>query len=176
MSWEASASPRTWRRSFWQMAVRRRNGDQVFITGDSGRVVQGAKSLLRKIARRSGMKMLEVAEMAELAAVVRENLGAPDVVRGLLRAPHPDDTRQDVGVLEERYIADLAVANAVIDDEEVEVEVVAWLAKWHLGWSRYFAFRHPNAECRAYFAAQFAKDFKVRRPQIEVITRRGLDA
>jgi hypothetical protein len=176
MSWEASASPRTRRRSFWQMSAQRANGDRVFITGDNGRVVRGAKSLLMKIARRSGMKMLEIAEMAEVAAVVRENLGAPDIVRGLLQAPHPDDTRQDVGVLEERYIADLKVANAIFDDEEIEVEVVAWLANWHLGWSRYFAFRHPDEDCQKYFAGQFARDLKVRRPQIEVITKGGMDA
>jgi hypothetical protein len=176
MSWEASASPRTRRRSFWQMLARRRNGDEVYITGDNGRVVRGAKRLLMKIARRSGMKMLEIAEMAELAAVVRENRGAPDVVRGIAQAPHPDDTRQDVGVLEERYIADLEMTEAILDDEEIEVEVVAWIAKWHLGWSRFWAFRHPDEDCQKYFAGQFAKDLKVRRPQIEVITKGGLDA
>lgn len=87
MSFEVSESPRTPRKSsFFQMAARRRNGDKVFITGDSRRVVERARSLLMKAARRSGLKMKEIDRMAELAAIVLENPGAPDAVLGIARA------------------------------------------------------------------------------------------
>jgi hypothetical protein len=176
MAFEVSSTQRTPRKSYFQMAARRRNGDKVFITGDSRRVVERARSLLMRAARRSGMTMLEVAEMAEMIAIVRENHGAPNPVLGITKAPHPRDTRRDVGVLEERYIADLKILNAILDDDEISIEVLAWIAEWHLGWSRFWAFRHPNQDCKEYFAVQFADDLKVRGPKIRKIAKGGLDA
>ena len=78
MSFEVSETQRTPRRSYFQMAARRANGDKVYITGDSRREVEKARSLLMRAARRSGLRMLEVAQMAEVAAIVRENPGVPD--------------------------------------------------------------------------------------------------
>jgi hypothetical protein len=176
MSFEVSATPRTPRKSFFQMAARRTNGDKVYITGDSRRVVEKIRSLLMRVARRSGLKMLEVAQMAETIAIVRENLGAPNAVRGIARAPHPHDTRMDVGVLEERFIADLEKTGAILDDDAIGIDVLAWIADWHLGWSRFWALRHPNKDCKAYFALQFGEDFEVRRPKIREITKGRLDA
>jgi hypothetical protein len=113
--------------------------------------------------------------MAEIIAIVRSNSGAPDVVRGIARAPHPHDTRQDVGVIEERFIEDLKVLNAILDDEDTPIEVIAWIAEWHLGWSRFWALRHPNAECKKYFVMQFAHDVEVRQPKIKELTKGSLD-
>jgi hypothetical protein len=176
MSFEVSSSPRTPRKSsFFQMAARRRNGDKVFITGDSRRVVERARSLLMKAARRSGLKMKEIDRMAELAAIVLENPGAPDAVLGIARAPAWDDTRQDVGVLEERFIADLERVGAILDDDDIGIDVIAWIVDWHLGWSRFWACRHPNPDCKDYFAAAFAADLEGRQPKIREIAGGRLD-
>jgi hypothetical protein len=176
MSFEVSSTPRTPRRTFFQMAARRTNGDKVFITGDSRRVVEKIRRLLMSVARRSGLRMLEIAQMAEVVAIVRENPGVPDAVLGIAPAPHPRDTRQDVNVLEERFIADLKITNAILDDDAIGIDVLAWIADWHLGWSRFWALRHPNPDCKAYFAAQFAEDFEVRQPKIREIAKGRLDA
>ena len=114
--------------------------------------------------------------MAEVAAIVMENPGVPDAVVGIAQAPHPRDTRQDVDVLEERFIADLKITNAILDDDAVGIDVIAWIADWHRGWSRYWALRHPNKDCKAYFAVQFAEDFEVRQPKIREIAKGRLDA
>jgi hypothetical protein len=137
MSFEVSETQRTPRRTFFQMAARRTNGDKVYITGDSRRVVEKIRRLLMGVARRSGLKMLEIAQMAEVVAIVRENPGVPDAVLGIAPAPHPRDTRQDVNVLEERFIADLKITNAILDDDAIGIDVIAWIADWHLGWSRF---------------------------------------
>jgi hypothetical protein len=176
MSFEVSSTPRTPRKTFFQMAARRTNGDKVFITGDSRREVEKARSLLMRAARRSGLRMLEVARMTELAAIVMDNPGVPDAVLGIAPAPHPRDTRQDVNVLEERFIADLKITNAILDDDAIGIDVIAWIADWHLGWSRFWALRHPNPDCKAYFAVQFAEDFEVRQPKIREIAKGRLDA
>jgi hypothetical protein len=176
MSFEVSSTPRTPRKTFFQMAARRTNGDKVFITGDSRRVVEKIRRLLMSVARRSGLKMLEIAQMAEVVAIVRENPGVPDAVLGIAPAPHPRDTRQDVNVLEERFIADLKITNAILDDDAIGIDVIAWIADWHLGWSRFWALRHPNPDCKAYFAVQFTEDFEVRQPKIREIAKGRLDA
>jgi hypothetical protein len=176
MSFEVSETQRTPRKSYFQMAARRTNGDKIYITGDSRRVVEKARSLLMRAARRSGLRMLEVAQMAEVAAIVMENPGVPDAVLGIAKAPHPHDTRQDVDVLEERFIADLKITNAILDDDAIGIDVLAWIADWHLGWSRFWALRHSNPDCKAYFALQFAEDFEVRQPKIKEIARGRLDA
>jgi hypothetical protein len=176
MSFEVSETQRTPRRTFFQMAARRANGDKVYITGDSGRVVEKIRRLLMSVARRSGLRMLEIAQMAEVVAIVRENPGAPAPVVGIAPAPHPSDTRQDVHVLEERFIADLKITNAILDDDAIGIDVLAWIADWHLGWSRFWALRHPNKGCKAYFAVQFAEGFEVRQSKIKEIARGRLDA
>jgi hypothetical protein len=176
MSFEVSERPRTPRKTYFQMAARRSNGDRVFITGDSRRVVESARRLLMRVARRTGLRMLEVNEMAEVVAIVRENPGVPDAVLGIAPAPHPGDTRQDVHVLEERFIADLKITNAILDDDAIGIDVLAWIANWHLGWSRFWALRHPNKDCKAYFALQFGEDFEVRQPKIKEIAGGRLDA
>jgi hypothetical protein len=91
MSFEVSETQRTPRKSYVQMAARRANGDKVYITGDSRREVEKIRRLLMGAARRTGLKMLEIAQAAEVAAIVMQNPGAPDVVRGIAPAPHPRD-------------------------------------------------------------------------------------
>jgi hypothetical protein len=176
MSFEVSETQRTPRKTYFQMAARRANGDKVYITSDSRRVVEKIRRLLMSVARRSGLRMLEIAQMAEVVAIVKENPGVPDAVLGIAPAPHPRDTRQDVNVLEERFIADLKITNAILDDDAIGIDVLAWIADWHLGWSRFWALRHPNPDCKAYFAAQFAEDFGVRPPKIREIAKGRLDA
>jgi hypothetical protein len=89
MSFEVSETQRTPRRTFFQMAARRTNGDKVYITGDSRRVVEKIRRLLMGVARRSGLKMLEIAQMAEVVAIVRENPGVPDAVLGIAPSHTP---------------------------------------------------------------------------------------
>jgi hypothetical protein len=70
MSFEVSETQRAPRKTYFQMAARRANGDKVYITGDSRREVEKARSLLMRAARRSGLRMLEIASrMTELEQI-----------------------------------------------------------------------------------------------------------
>ena len=82
---EITETPRTPRtNSFVQMSARRANGDKVYITGDTRQEVEHVRRLLMKAARRSGLRMMEIAEMAEVVSIVMD----PSVL-GVAKAPHP---------------------------------------------------------------------------------------
>jgi hypothetical protein len=51
-------------RGYFQRSARRANGDTVFITGDSRGEVEHCRRLLMKLARRHGLMMIEIAELA----------------------------------------------------------------------------------------------------------------
>jgi hypothetical protein len=176
MSFEVSSTQRTPRRSFFQMAARRRNGDRVFITGDSRREVERARSLLMRAARRSGLRMLEIARMTELAAIIMSNPGVPDAVLGIAQAPHPRDTRQDADVLWETFLADIETTNAILDDDETAIDVIAWIANWQAGWCRFWALRHRDPAQRQAFRRTLAYNLRAQQPKIREIAKGRLDA
>jgi hypothetical protein len=72
-------------------------------------------------------------------------------------------------------IADLKITNELLDDDEVGIGVIALIAEWHLGWSRFWALRHPDREVKEWFAVQFANDLEVRQPKIRELTKGSLD-
>jgi hypothetical protein len=176
MSFEVSETQRTPRKTFFQMAARRANGDKVYITGDSRRVVEKIRRLLMSVARRSGLRMLEIAQMAEVVAIVRENPGVPDAVLGIAPAPHPRDTRQDVNVLWEQWLADIETTNAILDDDETCIDVIAWVAEWQAGWCRFWALRARDPAARASFRRSLAHNLGTQQPAIKQIAQGRLDA
>jgi hypothetical protein len=176
MSFEVSETQRTPRKSYVQMAARRANGDKVYITGDSRREVEKIRRLLMGAARRTGLKMLEIAQAAEVAAIVMQNPGAPDVVRGIAPAPHPRDTRQDVHVLWEQWLADIETTNAILDDDDTCIDVIAWIAQWQAGWCRFWALRARDPATRASFRRSLAYNLGTQQPAIKQIAQGRLDA
>jgi hypothetical protein len=175
MSFEVSSTPRTPRKTFFQMAARRTNGDKVFITGDSRRVVENAKRLLMRVARRTGLRMLEVNEMAETIAIVLATPNAPHEVLGIAKAPHPRDTRPDVNVLWEQFLRDVETTNGVLDDDDTGIDVIAWIANWQAGWCQFWRYRHPDRRRREGFARMLHHNLGVQQPKIDQIRKGRLD-
>jgi hypothetical protein len=171
MSYEVSSTPRTPRRSYVQMAARRTNGDKVYITGDSRRQVEHIRRLLMRVARRSGLRMLEIAQMAEFAAIIIANPDAPDAVRGIAQAPHPHDTRQNADVLWEQFLADMEKTGAILDDDETCIDVIAWIAEWQAGWCRFWAFRHRDPTQREAFRRTLAYNLGTQQPKIKELAK-----
>jgi hypothetical protein len=67
-----NSSSSFYRRGFYQRSARRANGDKVYITGDFQWEVEDVRRLLMKAARRSRMRMIEIAELAGLTPTKQE--------------------------------------------------------------------------------------------------------
>jgi hypothetical protein len=166
---EVSETPRTPRtNSFVQMSARRTNGDKVYITGDSRQEVEHVRRLLMKAARRSGLRMLEIAEMAEVVSIVMDNPGAP--VLGIAKAPHPY-AEINGGVAWEQFLIDIERTTAILDDDDTGIDVIAWIAEWQAGWCRFWSHRHPDPARRESFARALSYNRGTQQPKIRARQR-----
>ena len=169
---EITETPRTPRtNSFVQMSARRTNGDKVYITGDTRQEVEHVRRLLMKAARRSGLRMMEIAEMAEVVSIVMDNPGAPDPVVGIAKAPDPRAEINE-GVEWERFLRDVERTTAILDDDDdTGIDVIAWIAEWQAGWCRFWSHRHPDPARRESFARALSYNLGTQQPKIRARQR-----
>lgn len=166
---EVSETPRTPRTNgFFQMSARRTNGDKVYITGDTRQEVEHVRRLLMKAARRSGLRMMELAETAEVVSIVMDNPEAP--VLGIAKAPHPC-AKINEGVAWEQFLRDIARTTAILDDDDSGIDVIAWIADWQAGWCRFWSLRHPDPARRASFSAALSYNLGTQQPKIRARQR-----
>lgn len=173
---EVSDTPRTARTNgYIQRSALRTKGDKVYITGDTRCDVENIRRLLMKAARRFNLRMIEVANMVEAVAIIRDNPDAPDRVVGIATAPHPL-SKINEGVAWERFSADIERTNAILADEDTGIDVIAWIANWQADWCRFWSLRHRDPAQRADFAATLTYNRTKQQPEIRRIIRRQFDA
>jgi hypothetical protein len=148
-----------------RMKVRRANGDQVYVTGDSRWEVEHVRRLLMKAARRSRLRMIEIAEIvglaetalseeeylaAQLAVVETESQDLPS----LGRVPEPEDI-VDLEVALKCWQRDVIRCGELADDSSLEA-IVAVAANQYR-WARFWVERHPSERAREMFAAALSE-------------------
>ncbi len=153
-------------RGYYQRSARRANGDKVYITGDFQWEAEVVRKLLMKLARRHRLRMIEIAELAKLAAE-EECLGAQLAVvemesvelPSLGHVPEPEDA-VDLAEAMAAYRHDVMRCASAVDDSSLET----WLAiaANQYRWGRFWVVRHPSAAVREWFAEVLAATDELR--------------
>ena len=143
-----------------RMKVRRANGDQVYVTGDSRWEVEHVRRLLMKAARRSRLRMIEIAEIvglaeeeyvtAQLAVVETETQDLPS----LGYVPAPEDI-VDLELALKCWQRDVIRCGELGDDSSLETIVAIAANKYR--WARFWVERHPSEMAREMFAAALSE-------------------
>jgi hypothetical protein len=163
-----------------RMKVRRANGDTVWITGDFRWEVEHVRRHLMKAARRSRLRMIEIAEIvglaetppseeeeyvtAQLAAVEIESQDLPS----LGRVPEPEDM-VDLAVAMEAFQRDVIRCEGLADDSSLETIVA--IAANQYRWARFWVERHPSESAREMFAAALSEVEPLRAKSKEAADR-----
>lgn len=172
---EVSTSYWSPRKGGWvRRKAQRTNGDFVYITGDTRDEVDHVRGLLMRLARRFKLPMMEIADMAEAVVIAMQNPDAPERVWGIAQAPRPY-SKIDVGVAEEQFVRDFERARAILEDKDVGIEVIAWLAVWWEGWCMFWSVRHGDDAQREAYSAELAHNRSIRQPRIQQIIARRAD-
>jgi hypothetical protein len=171
MTVEITPTPHTTRKTFVQISARRTNGDKVYITRESRWEVEHIRKHLMTAARRSGLKMLEIAEMAQILALKQTlNELGEEPSSALIGLTHPPITPSGGGLEEpelwDRFCEDIETTNAILADDATGIDVIAWIAQWQASWCRYWSRHHSDPEQRALFAAILNYNLGVQQPEI----------
>jgi hypothetical protein len=163
-----------------RVKVRRANGDTVWITGDFRWEVEHVRRHLMKAARRSRLRMIEIAEIvglaetppseeeeyvtAQLAVVEIESQDLPSL--GLV--PEPEDF-VDLEVALKCWQRDVIRCKELSDDSSLETIVA--IAANQYRWARFWVERHPSESAREMFAAALSEVEPLRAKSKEAADR-----
>ena len=159
-----------------RMKVRRANGDTVYVTGDSRWEVENVRRHLMKAARRSRLRMIEIAEIVGLAETEEEYVTAQLAVvetesqdlPSLGRVPEPEDM-VDLEVALKCWQRDIARIGEIAEDSSLETIVA--IAANQYRWARFWVERHPSESAREMFAAALSEVEPLRAKSKEAADR-----